>query len=74
MGTLSKFDFSLQMPKNKAQSIGTYAGKKKNMIFGENRPEIIEFCTKSIKNKKVDFRGFFTKVFIYRVISYSVEL
>ena len=26
--------------------------KKKNMILGENRPEIVEFCEKNIKNKK----------------------
>jgi hypothetical protein len=49
--------------------------RKQNMIFGRNRPEIVEFCKKSIKDKGVDFRGkFCTQVLIYGVISYSVEL
>ena len=30
------FDFSPQIAKNKVQHIGTYAERKKNMIFGEN--------------------------------------
>jgi hypothetical protein len=41
------------MQKNKALSIGTnHMQEKKNMIFGGNRPEIIEFCKKKyIKHK-----------------------
>jgi hypothetical protein len=36
-----------------------YARRRKNIIFGGNRPEIVELCKKSIKNKKVNFRGRF---------------
>ncbi len=33
--------------------------ERKNIIFGENCSEIVEFCKKNTKNKKVDFRGRF---------------
>jgi hypothetical protein len=51
--------------------------ENKNMIFGGNCSEIGEFCKKKIikKTKKLILGvGFFTKVLIDRVISYSVEL
>tara|TARA_B110000914_G_C15308204_1_gene374354 strand:- start:219 stop:599 length:381 start_codon:yes stop_codon:yes gene_type:complete len=38
----------------------SYAGRTKNMIFGEICPEIVEFCKNNIKNKlKVDLGAVF---------------